>query len=102
MTSENLKKMKEIGNTFLGKNYDMTFEWNDNKIYCSELIWKVYKRALGIEIGKLQQLSEFDLTNKIVKQKMKERYGNKIPLTEKVISPVSIFESNLLETIKEN
>lgn len=102
LTKENIIKMKEIGNTFLGKSYDITFEWNDNKIYCSELIWKVYKRALGIEIGKLQELNEFDLTNKVVKQKMKERYGNKIPLHETVISPASIFESNLLETIFEN
>ena len=29
LTSENLKKMKEIGNTFLGKNYDISYDmWN--------------------------------------------------------------------------
>src|SRR5437867_163185 len=26
--------------------YDLTFEWSDDKIYCSELVWKVYERAL--------------------------------------------------------
>jgi hypothetical protein len=35
--------MKHIGEEFTGKNYDMTFEWSDNNIYCSELIWKVYQ-----------------------------------------------------------
>lgn len=94
-----LATMKQIGNGFNGKNYDLTFEWSDDKIYCSELIWKIYQRATGIEIGKLQKLSDFNLTNKLVKQKMKERYGNTIPMNETVISPVAIFESELLKTV---
>lgn len=80
----------------------MTFEWNDDKIYCSELIWKVYQRATGIEIGKLEKLSDFDLTSETVKTKMKERYSNKIPMDEIVISPAAIFDSELLITVKEN
>jgi len=33
---------------------------------------------------------------------MKERYGDKIPLNENVISPVAIFDSELLKTVKSN
>ena len=102
LTSATLTKMKQIGDQFKGKDYDMTFEWSDDKIYCSELIWKIYQRATGIEIGKLEKLSDFDLTNKAVKEKMKERYGNKIPTEEIVISPISIFDSELLKTIESN
>lgn len=102
LTPEVLFKMKQTGNQFIGKDYDRTFEWSDDRIYCSELIWKIYKRAAGIEIGKLQRLSEFDLTSKSVQEKMKERYGDKIPLDEIVISPAAIFDSELLVTVKEN
>lgn len=102
LTPEALRKMKQVGETFNGKNYDLTFEWSDDKIYCSELIWKIYQRATGIEIGKLEHLSDFDLTNDAVKQKMQERYGNKIPLDEIVISPAAIFESELLVTVNSN
>lgn len=102
LTAETLQKMKQEGNKFIGKNYDLTFEWTDDKIYCSELIWKIYYRATGIEIGELQKLSDFDLTNETVKKKMKERYGDKIPTEEIVISPVSIFDSELLTTVKSN
>ncbi len=102
LTVETLQKMKHEGEKFMGKNYDLTFEWSDHKIYCSELIWKIYQRATGIEIGKLQKLSDFDLTHETVKNKMKERYGNKIPMDETVISPASIYESNLLTTVKSN
>lgn len=102
LTSATLQKMKQVGDKFNGKNYDLTFEWSDDKIYCSELIWKIYQRATGIEIGKLEKLSDFDLTNTAVKQKMKERYGDKIPMDEIVISPAAIFDSELLTTIKSN
>ena len=61
-----LKKMKEVGEKYRGKSYDIYFEWSDDKIYCSELVWKIYKQATGIEIGSLQELKSFDLKNEIV------------------------------------
>ena len=102
LTVEALEKMKREGEKFKGKDYDLTFEWSDDKIYCSELIWKIYQRATGIEIGKLEKLSEFDLSSEVVREKMKERYGDKIPIDEIVISPAKIFDSELLITVKWN
>lgn len=102
LTTEVVQKMRQEGAAFKGKNYDLAFEWSDEKIYCSELIWKIYKRAADIEVGKPEKLNDFDLTNDAVKAKMKERYGNNIPLNETVISPAAIFDSELLETIKSN
>ncbi|MEO8210168.1 MAG: YiiX family permuted papain-like enzyme [bacterium] len=102
LTTGILNKMNQAGNNFNGKDYDIYFDWSDEKIYCSELIWKIYQRATGLEIGKLEKLRDFDLTSEAVKQKMKERYGDKPPLDEIVISPVSIFNSDLLTTVKTN
>lgn len=102
LTSEAIERMKVIGDQFIGKSYDLTFEWSDDKIYCSELIWKIYQRATGLEIGKLQKLNDFDLMDHTVQAKMKERYGNRIPMDETVITPVAIFESELLMTVKTN
>ena len=102
LTSIVISKMKNIGERYKGKNYDLTFDWSDDKIYCSELIWKIYKEATGLEIGKLQKLKDFDLTNPLVRTKMRERYGNNIPLNEPVISPGAIFNSDLLITVKSN
>jgi hypothetical protein len=102
LTPDVIAKMKEVGEKFKGKNYDLTFEWSDEKMYCSELIWKIYQRATGLEIGKLQKLEDFDLSNDAVKNKMKERYGDHVPMNEIVISPVSIFNSDLLTTVRSN
>lgn len=97
-----LLQLRTNAEKYLGKNYDLTFEWSDDKIYCSELLWKVYKETTGLEIGELQRLKDFDLTNEAVKMKMKERYGDNLPLDEIVISPKAIFDSRNLKTIKTN
>ena len=90
--------MKATATKFIGKNYDLTFTWNDDRMYCSELVYKIYERGAGIAVGKLQKLREFDLSNPVVKAKLVERYGTKIPLDEPVISPGAIFtDTNLVE-----
>ena len=84
-----------------GKPYDSFFNWGDDKIYCSELVYKIYKNSLGIELGSLQKLKEFDLTSPEVKAQLKETYGEKIPLEEPVVSPVSILRDTKLVTVFE-
>jgi len=102
LNEEKMEKLYEAGKKYQGKSYDLYFEWSDDKIYCSELVWKIYRDALGIEIGKLTYLKDFDLTSNEVKKKLSERYGNKIPEDELVISPDNMYKSELLELIYKN
>jgi hypothetical protein len=101
LTKDVIDKMKMIGASYLGKDYDIYFEWSDQRMYCSELVWKIYKQAANIEIGELAKLKDFDLSSDIVQKIIKERYGDKIPYDEKVISPASMFNSDKLFTIYE-
>ncbi len=101
LTPEIFSKIKASGVKYKGKSYDIYFGWSDDKIYCSELVWKLYKQGANIEVGKLQKLKEFDLSSKEVKAILKERYGDDVPLDEIVISPQSIFDSELLVTVKD-
>jgi hypothetical protein len=39
------------------------------------------------------------LKDERVQKILKERYGNDIPLTEKVVSPSNLADSNLLKTV---
>jgi hypothetical protein len=100
LTPDIISKMKQKYQQFHGKNYDLYFGWSDEKIYCSELVWKLYKDATGLELGNLQKLKEFDLSHPVVQAKLKERYNGKIPYEEQVISPAAIFDSELLETVE--
>lgn len=102
LTPKVKSNMKAEAKKFIGKNYDLTFEWSDDRIYCSEMVYKIYNRGAGISIGTLQELQDFDLSHPIVLQKLKERYGNKIPLHETVISPGAIFnDTSLIEVLNE-
>jgi len=94
-----IQKMKEYSQQFNGKEYDAYFEWTDTRIYCSELIWKIYKNAADIELCKLRELKSFNLTDARVQKILKERYGNDIPLQEKVVAPSDLYESDLLTTV---
>jgi hypothetical protein len=80
----------------------MTFEWSDSRIYCSELVWKIFDHALGLHLGRIQKLREFDLSDPIVKAKRKERYRKSIPMDENVIAPEEIFSSKELMTVFEH
>ena len=101
LTSEKVQEMKAIGKRFNGLDYDLHFGWSDDRMYCSELVWKIYHEALGVDIGQLQTLREFDLTHPVVKEIVEKRYGNDVPLDETVISPAAIFASDKLVTVQE-
>jgi hypothetical protein len=100
LTPEAVAKLRARTSDFEGRPYDLTFEWSDQRIYCSELVWKLYQRALGVRIGELQKIREFNLADPAVRAKMRERYGDRVPMDEPVISPVAMFESPLLRTVE--
>jgi cell wall-associated NlpC family hydrolase len=94
-----LGKLKQVAKQFEGKPYDLAFGWSDERIYCSELVWKMYQQALGVELGQQQRLRDFQLDDPVVKAKLRERYGAKPPLDEPVVSPAAVFDSPLLVTV---
>jgi hypothetical protein len=99
LSAEELGKLRAAAAAFAGKPYDLTFEWSDARIYCSELVWKVYQRGLGVELGRPQRLRDFRLDDPLVRAKLRERYGAAVPLDEPVVAPGAMFDSELLETI---
>lgn len=100
LTQNKITQIKSIGKSYLGKDYDIYFEWTDEKMYCSELVWKVYKKALNIEVGKLQKLKEFDFSSPDVKAIMKDRQKLYSLMEEPMISPQAIADCELLTEIK--
>lgn len=100
LSEEEIAKLKKQFKKYEHKNYDEAFNWSDDQIYCSELVYKLYNNALNIELCKPRKLSDFDLSNSLVKEKLNEKYGNKIPMNEPMVSPEDIFRSGLLSGIK--
>lgn len=88
------------GKELKGLNYDYAFDWSDKELYCSELVYKIYKEVLNTELAKPRTLKTFDLGSAYVKQELTIRYGDKIPYNELMISPQQIYESSLLVEVK--
>jgi len=102
LTPEVLQKMDLLTRKFTGKAYDWTFGLSDKKIYCSELVWKMYRQSTGLELGHFQKLKELNLSPPLVQQQMREKFGPYIPLGLKIISPGQVFNSDLLKTLPQD
>ena len=101
LSPEAISELKRVGQKYRGKPYDLYFEWSDSRIYCSELVWKMYKKALNIEVGDLQRFRDFNLSDPLVAAKLKERFGDNVPSDELVISPASMFRSKALVMVHQ-
>lgn len=99
LTPDTRARLARAGAAYVGKPYDLVFAWSDDQIYCSELVWKIYERVLGVQIGALAPLKSFDLDSPAVQAKMQERYGKRIPWEEPIISPAAMFASDQLVTV---
>lgn len=91
--------------TYAGRPYDLRFAWGTEAIYCSELVWLAYHDALGVEVGRLGRLRDFNL-NSPDARKLIEREGSWGSVEEarrhadmNVISPQAVLDSDRLESV---
>jgi hypothetical protein len=102
LTPGNQLQMAAVGSTHLGKSYDLVFNWSDDELYCSELVWKVYYEGFGLPLCPPRQLASYDLSHPAVVQKLQERYGDSVPMSEAMIAPSDIYDSHMLYVVYEN
>ncbi len=72
-TPEAVEEMRWVAERFLGKPYDLYFEWSDDRLYCSD---------------------------PVVRAKIRERYGDAPSLGEVVIAPSAMYEAEGLHTVE--
>lgn len=86
------------GEKQLGKPYDFHFNWGDNSLYCSELVWKIYKKSTGIALCQPKSFESYFLGDETVRKLIRQRYGDldKLPKKEPVVAPSDLADSPLL------
>jgi len=99
LSPEVIERMLSVSKEQLGKHYDGLFEWNDDRIYCSELVWMAYAEGAGIELCATRPLKEYDLSSPEVKAQIEMRYGRSAPMDEPMVSPEDLLRSELLEPV---
>ena len=94
-------KMYQAGMRHKGKRYDRLFQWNKKRIYCSELVYDIYKRGAGIELGTVQRVRDLNLGAPSVQRLIQARLGKNLNQDERIITPISIFNDSRLYTVIE-
>ena len=100
LSAADIEKMKAAGARYKGKRYDTLFQWSDNRMYCSELVWKIYAQGAGIELCEPGHFSDFPINLPAVKRLIKERYGDKFDPSEQIVSPDALYRSGLLKEVR--
>jgi len=87
-------------NQHQGKPYDIRYDLDDESIYCSELIYKAFRDASGIELGDLAKLG--DLNWGPYKEIIEGIEGGNAPVERRMITPRNLSEADELEKIYSN
>ena len=89
-------------NSYLGKPYDLAFKFDNGKFYCSELIYDIYIKQLGIELCKPKKVGDYLIlgTDELPKiEKAMKKRG--ITKEQYAVAPVDIFNSEHLNGVDE-
>jgi len=89
-----LAKASAYGTAQLGRPYSGQFRWDDETLYCSELVWKWFAAA-GIRLVEPQRMGNYNLKAPAVLELIVARYGSvdALPLDEPVVAPSDLANS---------
>ena len=75
---------------YLGQAYDLEFKFDNGTMYCSELVWLVYKDQ-EIELCKPRKVSSFIMTR--IPKVMKLMNKRNIMKDQEAVAPVDIYKA---------
>jgi hypothetical protein len=102
LTDTQLDAMNTVGRTHHQKSYDLRFDWSDQKMYCSELVWKIYKTGAGIELAGLRPMDSYRLNDPKVISLIQARWGDDINWKEPMVAPSDLASSPWLEVVVDD
>lgn len=97
LTPAQIAKAIQAAQAFFGKSYDIQYQPDDRKIYCSELIYKAFRNGCGIEVGAVQRLG--DLKWQPHEAAIRQLAGGELPLDRRMVTPVTLVDSPLTTVV---
>ncbi|MEI9896451.1 MAG: YiiX/YebB-like N1pC/P60 family cysteine hydrolase [Chthoniobacter sp.] len=91
------ESMSTALDTYMGRPYDIHYAPGDREIYCSELVFKAYRDAFNLELGKWEPLGQ--LNWKPHETFIRTIEGGALPLDRPMITPVGLTRSPLLSRV---
>ena len=75
---------------YLGMPYDLEFKFDNGKMYCSELVWLIYKDQ-GIELCEPRKVSSFPFARIPKVRKLMNKRG--ISMDQYAVAPVDLYKA---------
>jgi len=94
---KDIPKIVQQAYLYKGRPYDLGYEWDDRKIYCSELVYKAVHQATGIELANLKKLG--DLNWRPHEKFIRLICAGKLPLERAMITPHDIAVSDKVQVV---
>jgi hypothetical protein len=97
-----IREMKTLAGSWLGRPYDAKFRWDDESLYCSEIVHKLFDRAARVRLGRIERARDMNLDDPRVKRALGQRFrAGEFNPDEPVVTPDSIFRDEQLFTVHE-
>jgi hypothetical protein len=101
LSEKKTQRLKKGAKDFRGMKEDYYYSWSNEAFYSTEMVWKMYEKALSITLCEPGKLGDMDLTGLLINGQLTKKYGANIPKDEKFVSPDAIYKSPKLEIIYE-
>jgi hypothetical protein len=82
---------------YQGRPYDIQYEFDEDKIYCSELVFRAFLESTGEQLGEVVSLGELDWQQ--YEDFIRGITGGELPLDRRMITPWHLSRARQLELI---
>lgn len=90
----------QAAETFRGRPYDIHYAFDDERIYCSELVFKAFKKSVGEDLGLVKRLGDLNWRPNEAFIRKIENGG--LPLEREMITPQDLSEAKQLHQVYKN
>ena len=81
----------------LGKPYDARFRWDDERLYCSELVVKSFARGASVSVGKQEVVKTLELSDEELA--LAAKLG--VSPSQTLVTPGSLVDDEAFEVLAE-
>lgn len=98
-TPRQKKPLKEAIKKFMNTPQDYHFQWNDDELYSSEFVYKIFLEAVDVKLGEFKNFGEYDLSSEEAKAYLDIRFPDGFNENEPILSPDALSKSPNLRLI---
>lgn len=101
LNEKKVNALRGTARSYAKKPFDPVLNWDDSKVYSSEVVWKVYDKSMMLKLCPTGTVADFDISAQNQKE-LSSTYGGTVSNKDEAVSPDAIYNSPKLEIIYES